>query len=129
MTYALSSTSKSRLSGVNPKLIDIVDLALTISKIDFGIPEHGGIRTAAEQHSLFLKNLSKADGYSKLSNHQTGNAFDVYAYVDGKASWNESHLTHVATAILAAASQLKTPLVWGGHWKSFVDMPHFELKL
>ena len=129
MTYALSKTSSERLHLVDSRLYHIINLALTISKIDFGIPVDGGRRTASRQHELFLSGKSKADGYSKLSNHQSGNAFDVYAYVDGKASWNESHLTHVATAILAAASQLKTPLVWGGHWKSFVDMPHFELKL
>ena len=129
MTYQLSKRSGERLNGVNHNLIDIVLLALKISKIDFGIPEFGGIRTQAEQHALFLKGLSKCDGYSKLSNHQSGNAFDVFAYVDGKASWDKYHLTQVATAILSAASQLGVPLAWGGHFESFIDMPHFEVKI
>ena len=127
MTYSLSGKSKLRLSGVDSDLVKVVDLALTISKVDFGIPEFGGLRTQAEQHSLFLKKLSKCDGYSKLSNHQSGEAFDVYAYVDGKASWDELHLTHVATAMLSAASQLGVKLRWGGNFESFIDMPHFEL--
>ena len=126
MKYSLSDKSKSRLSGVDSDLIKVVDLALTISKIDFGIPEFGGLRTQSDQHSLFLKKLSNCDGYSKLSNHQSGDAFDVYAYVDGKASWDELHLMHVATAILSAASQLGVKLRWGGHFESFIDMPHFE---
>ena len=129
MTFVLSTSSSERLAGVNPELIKVVNLALTISKIDFGIPADGGIRTTARQHELFLKSLSRCDGYTKLSNHQSGNAFDVYAYVDGKASWDKYHLTHVATAILSAASQLGVPLVWGGHFHNFLDMPHFEIKL
>lgn len=128
MMFKLSNTSKQRLQGVNPELLRVIDLALTISLIDFGIPADGGIRTAERQNELFKQGLSQLDGYKKLSNHQTGNAFDVYAYVDGKASWNELHLTHVATAILSAASQLGVPLRWGGHFgANGWDKPHFEI--
>lgn len=125
--FKLSTTSKMRLEGVNQKLIGVINLALTISLVDFGIPTDGGLRTAERQNELFKAGASKLDGYSKKSRHQSGNAFDVFAYVDGKASWDELHLTHVATAILSAASQLGVPLKWGGHWRNFKDMPHFEL--
>lgn len=125
--FALSASSKRNLHGVTPKLIEVIELALTITGIDFGIPKDGGLRTAAQQNELFKARKSQLDGYSKKSNHQTGNAFDVFAYVNGKASWDESHLTHVATAILSAASQLGVPIKWGGHWRNFKDMPHFEL--
>ena len=127
MSYKLSSTSTTRLIGVNPELLEVINLALRITTVDFGIPAHGGLRSPSEQNELFNKKLSKADGYDKLSAHQSGNAFDVFAYV-GKASWDEAHLTTVATAILSAASQLGVPLIWGGHWKNFKDMPHFEIK-
>ena len=127
MTYKLSSTSKQRLEGVNPRLIDVINRALEITNIDFGIPADGGLRTPKRQNELFKQGLSQLDGYKKLSNHQTGRAFDVFAYVDGKASWDELHLTHVATAILAAASQIGVPLRWGGHWRNFKDLPHFEV--
>lgn len=126
--YKLGATSKARLAGVSPKLIRVIELALTISLIDFGIPADGGKRTDARQNELFKLGLSKADGYEKKSRHQSGDAFDVFAYVDGKASWDELHLTHIATAILSAASQLEVPLVWGGHFRSFKDLPHFEVK-
>ena len=59
--------------------------------------------------------------------HQTGNAVDVYAYVDGKASWDHEHLASVAAAMLQASSELGIPLEWGGLWKGFCDRPHFQL--
>jgi len=125
--FKLSNTSKERLSGVDGRIVEIVDLALTITKIDFGIPASGGFRTKEEQELLFDKGLSRCDGVDNKSHHQTGKAFDVYAYVDG-ANWNRNYLTQVAAAILQAASVLGYKLEWGGHWKSWVDMPHFQLK-
>ena len=128
MSFVLGTRSRSRLQGVDRRLVDVIELALTISLIDFGIPADGGVRTAERQHELFKDGKSKLDGFNRKSKHQTGKAFDVFAYVDGKASWDHLHLTHVATAILAAASRLGVPLRWGGHFKpNGWDMPHFEL--
>ena len=125
--FKLSSRSKDRLQGVDSRIIEIIDLALTISKVDFGIPGDGGLRTKERQLQLFIKNVSKCDGVNNLSHHQSGKAFDIYAYVDSKASWNSYDLLQVATAILQAASMLKYSVEWGGHFKNFVDMPHFQL--
>ncbi len=126
--YKLSKKSKERLQGVDPRLISIINEALKISVIDFGIPSDGGLRTAERQKELFDKKVSKCDGYINKSYHQTGKAFDVYAYVDGKASWDRYHLTQVAAAMLQAAGMLGYSLKWGGLWKSFKDMPHFEIR-
>ena len=127
MTFKFSATSVKRMAGVNAKLVDVAELALELSPIDFGIPELGGLRSADQQLLLFLNGKSQLDGTQKRSNHQSGNALDVFAYVDGKASWDENHLTTVAAAMLEAASQLGVKLSWGGHWKNFKDMPHFEV--
>lgn len=128
MTFKLSNRSKERLEGVDPRINAIIELALTISIIDFGIPQHGGLRTTGEQRELFRKKVSKYDGIEKKSAHQSGLAFDVFAYVDGKATWDRYQLTQVAAAMLQAAGMLGFELQWGGLWKSYVDMPHFELK-
>jgi len=128
MTFKLSSKSKERLTGVDARIIKIVDLALTITHIDFGVPYCGGLRTEADQKALFSNGTSKCDGVKNKSAHQSGLAFDIYAYVDGKASWDRYHLTQVAAAILQAASLLGYELEWGGLWRNFVDMPHFQLK-
>ena len=122
-----SKRSLERMEGIDQRLIDIMNLAISITKVDFGIPADGGIRTSERQHQLFLEKVSKADGYTKKSYHQTGLACDIYAYVDGKASWEEEHLAKVACAILQAASQLGYKLKWGGLFRSFKDMPHFEI--
>lgn len=124
--YRLSKSSIRNLDGVHPELVGVVKLAIQITKVDFGIPSTGGYRTAEAQHKLFLDGKSKSDGYKSKSNHQTGNAVDVYAYVDGKASWQHEHLSQVACAMLEAAIRLDVNLRWGGLWKSFIDMPHFE---
>ena len=124
--YTFSKTSLKHREGVDQRLIDISDLAIRLSTVDFGIPGDGGVRTEARQNELYLSGVSKCDGVIKISNHQTGNALDVYAYV-GKASWEPEHLTTVACAMLQAASMLGHKMIWGGHWTSYCDMPHFEL--
>lgn len=127
MAFKLSRSSLNNLSGVDNRLVDVIYKALKISKIDFGIPVDGGFRTTEMQQHLFNIGASQLDGVNKKSRHQTGKAFDVFAYVDGRASWNREHLLEVATAILAAASQIGVKLEWGGHWATFEDMPHFQL--
>jgi peptidoglycan L-alanyl-D-glutamate endopeptidase CwlK len=136
--FTLSQRSLKNREGVNPKLIEISDLALTISVIDFGHPSDSGLRIAKRQHQLFLAGKSECDGYEDESRHQSGDALDFYAYVNGAASWNTEHLAMVAAAFLQAASLLGYPLRWGGHfrplkchrgndYKGGFDYPHVEL--
>jgi len=128
MSFQLGTNSILNLEGIDDRLIDIAELAITLTNTDFGIPSTGGLRTTEEQAKLFADNKSKADGVTHKSYHQSGKALDVYAYVDGKASWNKLHLTHIATAMLQASAQLGYELKWGGLWNSWQDMPHFELR-
>jgi peptidoglycan L-alanyl-D-glutamate endopeptidase CwlK len=126
--YKLSKRSLSRLEGIDPVLFEIVKEAIKESPIDFGVPSSGGLRTAEDQNELFTKGVSKCDGYNKKSRHQTGKAFDIYAYVDGKASWDTQHLTDIANHILKIAKdQFNVNLIWGGTWK-WKDLPHYEIK-
>ena len=127
MSYAFGDNSLKNRAGINPDLIIVLDRAVEISIYDFGIPLHGGVRTAVQQKKLFDEGVSKADGVTHKSFHQTGNAVDVYAYVDGKASWDHEHLAVVAAAMLQASSELGIPLEWGGLWTGFCDRPHFQL--
>ena len=126
--FKLGNNSIKNLTGVDGRLIEIADLAITISPIDFGIPSTGGLRSESDQAQLFKDGVSKADGVNNKSYHQSGKAVDLYAYVDGKASWDKAHLTIIATSMLQAAAQLGYPLKWGGLWKSWQDMPHYEIK-
>ena len=128
MSFRLGKNSIINLTGVDGRLIEIADLAITLSTVDFGIPSTGGLRTTEDQAELFAEGVSKADGVNNKSYHQSGMAVDVFAYVDGKASWDKLDLSLVATAMLQAAAQLGYPLKWGGLWKSWQDYPHFELR-
>ena len=134
--FHFSQTSRDRMVGVNQDLLAVASLAIQITKVDFGIPELGGVRTTEEQNTLYLNGKSKADGKMDMSRHQSGDALDFYAYVDGKASWQEDHLAMVACAFLQSASMLNVSLSWGGMWSSNKttngipygwDMAHIEI--
>lgn len=127
--FSLSSRSIDRMAGVNPRLQLIAKAAIKITVVDFGIPEYGGLRTVEDQRKLFSIGVSNADGVTKLSNHQSGQALDFYA-IDpetGKASWEPELLATVAAAFLQASADLGHALKWGGLWRNFKDMPHMEL--
>jgi peptidoglycan LD-endopeptidase CwlK len=135
MNYKLSNTSKDRLKGVNTKLIAIVEAAITNSPYDFGIPPDGGLRTTERQKELYALGRTKAgnivtqtDGVKKKSVHQSGNAFDIYAFVDGKASWEAKYYEPIARHIQKVAlEQFGVKLTWGGDWTKFKDLPHFQI--
>lgn len=124
----LNQRSLDRLKGVKQCLIDILIEASKTSPYEFQIPPFGGIRTAEEQNGLFLKKVSKCDGYSKISEHQKGTAFDIFLMIEGKASWDKTKLAAVANHIKQVAkNKFNTSLTWGGSWSSFPDYPHFQL--
>lgn len=126
--FKFGHKSQQRLETVDFRLQKIAARALAISKVDFGIPEYGGKRTSADQQRLYQQGKSQLDGINKTSYHQTGLALDVYAFIDGKASWDKHHLAMIATAMLQAAAEFGYQLTWGGLWKNFEDYPHFQLE-
>jgi len=134
MAFKFSETSTKRLTGVNSHVEETIQLAIKLSSIDFGIPEYGGLRTTEDQAQLFTAGKSKCDGRVNRSNHQSGDSVDVYAYVDGKASWEKDHLALVAIYVLTAANKLGYKCEWGGTWTKSGkpygwDMPHFNITL
>jgi len=133
--YKLSKRSRERLNGIDSVLIEIIEEAIVNSPFDFGIPQYGGLRTAEDQNKLYQQGrdlpgsiVTNVDGYIKKSYHQTGKAFDIYAYVDGKASWKAEHLTAIAEHLKQVAKDCYgIELTWGGDWTKFKDMPHFQI--
>jgi len=136
--FTLSSRSKRNRDGIDPRLIEISDLAIQITLIDFGHGPYAGLRSDEIQNKLFKEGASKADGYIKRGKHQAakdglGKALDSYAFIDGHASWKHEHLAMVACAHFQAASILGYKIKWGGLWKSKTndfygwDAPHIQL--
>ena len=121
MSFRLSSRSRARLVGVHPALIAVVEAAITRTAVDFMITE--GLRTAERQAVLIKAGASR----TTRSRHLTGHAVDVAALVEGQVRWDWPLYGRIAEAFKAAALDLKTPLIWGGDWKTLRDGPHFEL--
>ncbi len=121
MSFRLSIRSRTRLQGVHPALVAVVEAALARSSIDFMVTE--GLRAPERQAALVKAGASR----TQKSRHLTGHAVDVAALIDGQVRWDWPLYGRIAEAFKAAAADLKTPIVWGGDWTSLRDGPHFEL--
>lgn len=91
-----------------------------------------GARTLEEQKKAFAGGFSKIDGVTKLSEHQVSKEKPLSTAIDSlplPLNWNDEK-GHRAFArfVLDKAKGLGVKLEWGGDWKTFKDLPHFQLK-
>jgi peptidoglycan L-alanyl-D-glutamate endopeptidase CwlK len=121
MTFALGARSLSRLSGVHPDLVKVVQLAIRKSDLDFAVLE--GCRTIDRQRQLFAQKATK----TMNSRHLTGHAVDLAPVINGDVSWDWPLYNRLAKTVKAAAAELGIPITWGGDWRTFKDGPHWEL--
>lgn len=149
MSFKLSQRSLDKLEGVKPELVKVVQDAITLTTVDFGVIQ--GLRTQEEQQALYAKGASQ----TMKSKHLTGDAVDLMAYLGGKGSWELSIYDEVADAMKAAAIANNVGIRWGAAWtisdlrewsgtmeeamnsyiderrsqgrRPFIDAPHFEL--
>jgi peptidoglycan L-alanyl-D-glutamate endopeptidase CwlK len=147
--FKLSERSLSRLKGVDPKLVAVVNRAIQLTTVDFGVTE--GLRTVETQK----KYVAAGKSQTMKSKHIEGKAVDLVAYVDGAVSWELNLYDNIADAMAKAAKELGVPLKWGAAWsvpditkwngtmeaamnsyidtrrkegkRPFIDGPHFEL--
>jgi len=121
MTFALGARSLSRLTGVHPDLVKVVQLAIRKSDLDFAVLE--GVRTIDRQRQLFAQKATK----TMNSRHLTGHAVDLAPVINGDVSWDWPLYNRLAKTVKASAAELGVPLTWGGDWRTFKDGPHWEL--
>ena len=107
MAFSLSSRSLGKLEGVKPELVEVVKKAIELTKTDFGVIY--GMRTKEEQQKLFDSGKSQ----TLKSKHLTGDAVDLMAYVDGKASWELNLYDDLADAMKWAATEKGVKIRWG----------------
>lgn len=147
--YKLSLRSKLKLKGVDPKLVAVVNRAIQLTKVDFGVTE--GLRTLETQR----KYVAAGKSQTLQSKHIEGKAVDLVAYVNGKVSWELNLYDDIADAMAKAARELGVSIRWGAAWnvpdiskwngtmedamnsyidsrrregkRPFIDGPHFEL--
>jgi peptidoglycan L-alanyl-D-glutamate endopeptidase CwlK len=147
MNYKFGKNSAKKLSTCHTDLQKIMNLAISRSKVDFGISE--GHRSKSRQYQLFQEGKSKIDGYKKIGKHNKipSEAADIFAYHPNletrrKIAYDRTTLGYIAGLIDSCANELYTKgetsnlIRWGANWdsdgiidydQSFDDYPHFEL--
>ena len=115
--FKLSRRSLDRLEGIDDRLQAVIKMAITLTKTDFGVVQ--GMRTIEQQKELVAKGASQ----TMKSKHLEGKAFDIMAYINGRASWELSIYDELADAIKEAATQLGVPICWGAAWGT-PEMPY-----
>lgn len=132
-----SNRSKRNLEGVHPDLVKCCEIALQLSESDFTVIE--GLRSIETQKEYVARGVSKTMKSRHLLQHDGyGHAVDLYPYYNGSVQVKgatkaeqqeiEKHWRMIAVAMKKAADELGIAITWGGDWKSFVDMPHFQLE-
>jgi len=149
MGFKLSSRSIDRLGGIDAGLITVVNTAIDMTKVDFGVT--CGMRTLAEQEALVAKGASQ----TMNSKHITGHAVDLVAYVGSDITWALNMYDDLADAMAEAARIHGVDIKWGAAWsvgniskykgtmedamneyvdlrrsqdrRPFIDAPHFEM--
>lgn len=147
MRHKFGKRSQQKLQTCHPDLIKIMNLAISVSSVDFSITE--GHRTVKRQSQLFDEGKSRIDGIVRKSkhNHKPSMAADIAIYHPAKywrqkIVYHQTHLAYVGGVIQACAEILHANgdidhlIRWGANWnndgvllmdQSFQDMPHFEL--
>ena len=154
MAFNLSNRSRNKLDGVHPQLVAVVEGAIKLTKVDFGVTY--GVRTIAEQEKLVAagrsqtmksKHLIQDDGFS--------HAVDVVAYDGSDVVWELNVYDDICDAFKVAARDVGISIKWGAAWsegdirsyegtaedamnayidlrrsqgrRPFIDGPHFEV--
>lgn len=148
MAFQLGNRSASKLEECHPDLLKIVQLALKVSEVDFGVAE--GYRSPERQKSLFDQGKSKIDGINRkgMHNYRPSKAIDIFAYhpdlaTRRKIAYDFNTICYLGgvlqscAQILRAQGKISHTLRWGGNWdrdgviihdQSFDDLVHFELR-
>lgn len=135
-----SAESKTILGTCHDDLVAIMQEAIRISPIDFGIVY--GHRSPDLQLELFKhgrefrngkwiitdpkKVVTNSDGTTNLSNHNytPSRAVDIRIFIDGRPdlAYDPEHLSHVAGIVLTVGAYLydrkliSHRIRWGGNW-------------
>ena len=154
MAFHLSKKSYRKLEGVNPKLVDTLERAIKISKVDFGVIY--GVRTLDEQKKLYEAGRSQTmRSKHLLQDDDTSHAVDLMAYDGKNPCWELNLYDDIADAMKTAAQGTGARIRWGAAWNTdniadwdqsmeeamnayidlrrsqgrrpFIDGPHFEL--
>ena len=127
----LGRRSKSRLKGVDSKLVNVLN---EVCKY-FDITVIEGLRSQKRQNELVAQGKSK----TKFGKHVWGKAVDIAPYPIDWDARDDFH--YLGGFVLATATSMGVKIRWGGDWNAsslfkgqrttkdnnFDDLVHFEL--
>ncbi|WP_367352786.1 M15 family metallopeptidase [Achromobacter animicus] len=125
--FRLSQRSLARLEGVHPDLVDVVQLAIQRTSVDFTVVE--GVRTLAQQHDYVRRGASQTmASYHLPQRDGLSHAVDLAPIVNGGIPWsNWQAFADLAAVVKGCAAEIGVPVEWGGDWKTLKDGPHFQI--
>ena len=144
MDYQFSTSSEKELQTVNTDLQKVIRLALKRSQVDFGVSE--GHRSVKRQQKLYAQGrtargqiVTNVDGVNSFSDHNVfpSDALDIYAYVDGQATYEEKYMMYLGGVITSCAKEQSVKIQWGANWdgdgilltdQNLLDAPHYAIK-
>ena len=143
--FKFGPLSLKRLEKVHPNLVKFVTELLNISPYDIVITE--GLRTLETQmeyysygRTKFINKwgqktgiITKCDGIKLKSQHQVhsdgySHAIDFAFAGSTKGRLDFSAKKYYEVRKIAEPLMQKYHIEWGGDWKTFKDMPHWQLK-
>lgn len=146
--YSFGKASAERLSKLAYPLQFVLMDAIKV--MDFSIIETA--RDKQTQDNYYKTGLSQLKYPESMHNKTPALAFDIYPYVKGigaltlhplqieriaderKVSlreaeiWSRNQYYKLNGVIMACAKARDVQLTWGGDWKTFIDLPHYEQK-
>jgi len=127
--YYFSKRSKRNLQTCNIDLIIL--MSSVIKRIDFTVI--CGHRNKEDQNKAYDGGYSKLKFPKSSHNLLPSMACDIMPYPIPKnvADWNSPEYLQkyqdLAKIVKEEAKLLKINITWGGDWKKFVDLPHWQL--
>ncbi len=117
-----SKYSETQLMTCEPEIRAVCRDAIQI--YDFRVLQ--GYRTP-EQHEEYLHRGTTTILYEK-SKHST-NPSKAVDLAPWPIDWEDTgRFQHLAGIMLGIAHSKGIKMRWGGNWRTFIDMPHFELE-
>jgi peptidoglycan L-alanyl-D-glutamate endopeptidase CwlK len=125
--FHLSKSSKAKLATCDERLQAILNEAIKRTIINFGVS--AGHRDEETQNGYYNQGASKLFWPNSKHNSKPSMAVDVFIYMNGRATWNdEIGYNYLSLLFKLIAHEMGHKLTWGGDWKSFIDMFHFQLE-
>lgn len=128
MAYKFGSRSKKNLLTTHPKLQSL--FTEVILHVDCAIL--CGVRDRNDQNRLYYEGRSQLVWPNSKHNKVPSFAVDVVPWhvEEPHIRWDDLGSFYMFGGYVhAIADMLKIEVVWGGEWKSFRDMPHWEVVL